>query len=248
MNVVIAGASQGVGMALCKNYLSKSDSINVFGTYRNSMNQQMQALVNDYPDQMKWFEVNVEEEASFKSLKEQLSAFKVTALHRFINCIGALQIDGLIAEKKVEEIELVNLKKSFLANSFPTIMFAKYLKDFFRHKDYAVFAAVSAKVGSISDNSLGGWYSYRASKTALNMFIKNLSLEFKRLGPDKFVVTIHPGTTDTRLSEPFMSIASKKYKIHTPAETADNLINVFENLKNEDQGAFLNYDHSHLSW
>jgi hypothetical protein len=80
------------------------------------------------------------------------------------------------------------------------------------------------------------------------MFIKNLSLEFKRLGPEKYVITIHPGTTQTRLSEPFMALAAKKYTIHSPLESAENLMKVFENLKPENQGQFLNYDHSVLPW
>ncbi len=248
MNVVIAGASQGIGLALCRNYLLKDKSVTIYGTYRNSVNNDMKTLSTEFGDKVNWVEVDIDKESGYKSLQDQLAANDVTEVHRFINCIGALEIDGLKAEKKVEDIELENLKQSFLVNSFPTIMFAKYLKDFFRHKEYAVFAAISAKVGSITDNSLGGWYSYRASKTALNMFIQNLSLEFKRLGPKKYVVAIHPGTTDTRLSEPFKSLASKKYKIHSPDETAKNLLNVFENLKDSDQGSFLSYDHSHLPW
>lgn len=248
MVIVVAGASQGIGLSLCNSYL-ESDSKNiVFGTYRDQITNPMKELTKKFPDQIHWTELNITDEQSYLQLKDEILAKGYTAIHRFVSCIGALQIQGLVAERKIEDVTLENMQHSFLINSIPTMLFAKYLKDFFKHKERAVFAAVSAKVGSISDNTLGGWYSYRASKTALNMFIKNLSLEFKRLGPEKYVISIHPGTTATRLSEPFLTVAAKKYKIHSPDETAMNLMNVFENLKPEDQGQFLNYDHTVLPW
>lgn len=248
MNIVIAGASQGLGFGLTKIYLNKNLENIVIGTYRNQLNTEMQDLLAEFPDRLHWIKLDISDEASYLNLKTQIQELGVSEVHRFINCIGALQIDGLIAERRLEEITLDNLQKSFLVNSIPTLIFAKYLKDFFKHKNNAVFAAISAKVASLSDNSLGGWYSYRGSKTALNMFIKNLSLEFKRLGPEKYAVSIHPGTTQTRLSEPFMKAAEKKYKIHNVDETAENIFNVLENLKPEDQGQFLNYDHTVLPW
>ncbi len=248
MVVVIAGSSQGLGLALCQSYLSINDSNIVFGTYRHRVTDEMLMLSQKHPTRMQWVELEIDSEASFENLKTILISNGVVHIQRFINCIGALQIEGLVAERRVEEVTLENMQKSFLINSIPTMLFAKHLKDFFKHKDYAVFAAISAKVASLDDNSLGGWYSYRASKTALNMFIKNLSLEFKRLGPEKYVISVHPGTTQTRLSEPFMAAAAKKYKIHTPAESAENLLKVFENLKPENQGQFLNYDHTVLPW
>ncbi len=248
MNVIIAGASQGLGLSLCRVYLKNNSQAVVLGTYRTDINTDMADLAQEFPDRIYWQKLNVETEESFLNLKQAVMNLGWTHLHRVINCIGALQIEGLVAERRVEEVTLENLTKSFLVNSSPTLLLAKYLKDLFKHKEYGVFAAISAKVASISDNSLGGWYSYRASKTALNMIIKNLSLEFKRLGQDKYVITIHPGTTQTRLSEPFMKAAEKKYKIHTPLESAENIYNVIENLKPENQGQFLNYDNTTLPW
>lgn len=248
MNVIIAGASQGLGFSLCQIYLKNYPESKIIGTYRNEINSNMADLANQHPNRMYWFKLNIENEESFLNLNHYILNLGWSQISRVINCIGALQIEGLVAERKVEEVTLKNIEKSFLVNSAPTLMLAKYLKDLFKHKDYAVFAAISAKVASIADNSLGGWYSYRASKTALNMIIKNLSLEFKRLGPEKYVVTLHPGTTQTRLSEPFMKAAEKKYKIHSSIESAENIYNVIENLKPENQGQFLNYDGTLLPW
>jgi NAD(P)-dependent dehydrogenase (short-subunit alcohol dehydrogenase family) len=248
MNIIIAGASQGIGFALVKKYLQSFDDSFVVGTYRNTLNDEMKNLSKQFGSRLKWLELDISSDTNFDKFRTEILNLGLLQIDRFVNCIALLQSEGLIAERKIEEVSLENLNKSFMVNTVPTALFAKYLKEFFKHKSYSVFAAISAKVASLGDNSLGGWYSYRASKTALNMLIKNLSLEFKRLGPEKYVIAVHPGMTQTRLSEPFMKAAEKKYKIHSPTETADNLFVVFENLKPEHQGAFVNYDMTLLPW
>ena len=90
----------------------------------------------------------------------------------------------------------------------------------------SIFASISAKVGSISDNYLGGWYSYRASKAALNQIIKTSSIEQKRFNKNLIMVSVHPGTVNTRLSKPFIG----KRKVQTPSEAAIKIINLLETL------------------
>ncbi len=104
------------------------------------------------------------------------------------------------------------------------------------HKDKrAVFAALSAKVGSIPDNHLGGWYAYRASKVALNMMIKNASIKMGRRYKQAVIGGLHPGTVDSNLSKPFQSHA-KVGKIFTPDYAAEKLISVLEDLSPDDSG------------
>jgi NAD(P)-dependent dehydrogenase (short-subunit alcohol dehydrogenase family) len=110
----------------------------------------------------------------------------------------------------------------------------------------SVFATISAKVGSISDNRLGGWYAYRASKAALNMFIKNIAIEFARNKKKIILLSLHPGTTKTELSEPFTK--NTKYQLHTPIETAKNLLSVIENKTLDDSGKFFSWDGEELPW
>lgn len=105
----------------------------------------------------------------------------------------------------------------------------------------SVFAAISARVGSISDNQLGGWYAYRASKAALNMFIKTASVETKRLNPNAVIVGVHPGTVDSHLSEPFQARVPQG-KLFTPEYSAEKLIEVFDSLNMEDSGKCFAWD------
>lgn len=104
---------------------------------------------------------------------------------------------------------------------------------------------LSAKVGSISDNHLGGWYSYRMSKAALNMLVKNLSLEVARLNPSACIVSVHPGTTDTPLSEPFQGNLPDG-QLQTAEHTAQRLLKVCDALTPQLSGALLNWDASVL--
>jgi NAD(P)-dependent dehydrogenase (short-subunit alcohol dehydrogenase family) len=100
-------------------------------------------------------------------------------------------------------------------------------------------------VGSLEDNGLGGWYSYRMSKAALNMFIRNLSIEWSRKAPGSVVVAQHPGTTDSRLSEPFQAGIAEG-KLYTREQTAERLVNVMRGLTPEQNGRLLHWDGSVL--
>ena len=102
-------------------------------------------------------------------------------------------------------------------------------------------AALSAKVGSISDNRLGGWYSYRASKAALNMIVKCASIEMQRRNKESIVVGLHPGTVDSALSKPFQSNIQPN-SIFTPEHSVSQMINVLDNLTSLDTGKCFSYD------
>ena len=109
----------------------------------------------------------------------------------------------------------------------------------------AVFATLSAKVGSISDNHIGGWYAYRASKAALNQLVRTASVEVARRNGDAICLALHPGTVETRLSEPF---AKRGLKVRTPAEAAAGLIDVIHQAEPKDNGTFRHADGSVLPW
>jgi NAD(P)-dependent dehydrogenase (short-subunit alcohol dehydrogenase family) len=127
-----------------------------------------------------------------------------------------------------------------------TPLLAKHFFELLKHKKPSVFAAISAKVGSIQDNQMGGWYGYRASKAALNMFLKNIALEFERRNAKTLVLALHPGTTVTELSKPF--IAKTKYTLHTPEQTADNLLAVINEQDISSNKRFLSWDQTELPW
>jgi NAD(P)-dependent dehydrogenase (short-subunit alcohol dehydrogenase family) len=104
-----------------------------------------------------------------------------------------------------------------------------------------VFAALSARVGSISDNRLGGWASYRASKAALNMLLRTAAIEHQRRRPESIVVALHPGTVDTRLSAPFQR-GVPEGKLFTPTYAVDRLLHVIDGLRPTDTGGFFAWD------
>ncbi len=119
-------------------------------------------------------------------------------------------------------------------------MLAKHLLPLLRHGERSVFASISAKLGSIGDNKLGGWYGYRASKAALNMLMRTAAIEYKRSCPKALIVTLHPGTTDTRLSRPFQKNVSAE-KLFSVERTVTQLLAVIEQLQEGDSGQFFSW-------
>lgn len=143
-------------------------------------------------------------------------------------------------EKSLRDINIDNLTQVFQVNSFVTPLWAKYLKKKFSKESPSIFATLSAMVGSIEENEIGGWYGYRASKTALNMFVKTISIEFERSRLKTSVVAIHPGTTKTELSQNFLK--GIKHKVWEPKGAAQNILNVLEKCPEEGTGLFKNWD------
>jgi NAD(P)-dependent dehydrogenase (short-subunit alcohol dehydrogenase family) len=123
----------------------------------------------------------------------------------------------------------------------------KQVQPLLKHADRSILATISAKVGSIGDNQLGGWYGYRASKTALNMFIRTTAIEYKRICPQAILVALHPGTTDTKLSLPFQRNVPPE-KLFSVDRTVSQLLNVIDNLALTDSGEFFAWDGSRLPW
>lgn len=148
-------------------------------------------------------------------------------------------------EKTIGQLDSAQLAQRLHSN---VIIPAQYLRALLRYltcTPQVKVLVLSAKVGSITDNRLGGWYSYRMSKAALNMLVKNLSLEVARLNPSACIVTLHPGTTDTPLSEPFQTNLPQG-QLQTAAQTAQRLLQVRDVLTPGHSGTLLNWDASVL--
>ena len=147
----------------------------------------------------------------------------------------------------VRHIDPAFFLESMRINTLPTLLLAKHLHDKFRHGRPAVVATVSARVGSIEDNRLGGWFSYRASKAALNMCLKTLAIEWRRSLPNVAVAALHPGTTDTALSRPFQSNVPIG-QLFTPGQSVASMLDVLDGLNSADSGQFLAFDGEKLPW
>lgn len=153
---------------------------------------------------------------------------------------GILHGEGFMPEKSLEAINLNQLLATFQANTFgPALVLQQFLPLLTAG---GVFAVLSAKVGSIGDNRLGGWYSYRASKAALNMLIKTVAIETARRWPGKRLVALHPGTVTSNLSKPFRPQA------RPPREAAADMLRVLEGLGANDSGGFFSYSGERLPW
>ena len=148
-------------------------------------------------------------------------------------------------EKTYKNIDLTFMKKNFEINVMGPALIMKHFLPLLDTDQKSIFATLSAKVGSISDNRYGGWYSYRASKAALNQMIKTASIELKMKNKNAVCVAIHPGTVTSKLSKPFQK---DNLKIQSNKESAKNIVQVMTNLKINDSGLFFDWSGDIINW
>jgi NAD(P)-dependent dehydrogenase (short-subunit alcohol dehydrogenase family) len=246
-NVLIVGASQGIGLGFVRKLLQDGKSAKIYATYRcQESAAELLGLANESPESLCCLEVDVTEERQIGEAASRIGQ-EVGKLHLVINCAGLLHEGSLKPEKSLKQINPEHLLRYFQVNSIASLLLAKHLLPLFRHQEKSLLAAISAKVGSIGDNQLGGWYGYRASKAALNMFLRNVALEYRRTSPKTIVVLLHPGTTDTRLSQPFQKNVPPG-KLFPVERTVSQLLEVMDNLGEGDSGEFFSWDGSRLPW
>ena len=234
-NYLIFGANRGIGLALVKKLCHEN---NVIACYRTEdRSDDLLSLKG-----VKTYKIDPLVESEYKGLVDFIGNEKIDVV---INCIGLLTFENA-PEKSFRHIDLETMTKLFQVNSFITPLIAKNIYKNLSRDTQSVFATLSAKVGSIEDNKIGGWYSYRASKTALNMFMKNLSNEFKLLKIPCTFLSIHPGTTRTELSENYLKgISHTVWGVH---DTAGHILEVISQAKKYESGAFVNWDGAVLPW
>lgn len=159
---------------------------------------------------------------------------------------GLLWSDSLVPEKRTESLSPQGLLTAFNANVLVSAACLQHLSGQLKRDSALTFMAVSAKVGSISDNRLGGWHAYRASKAALNMLVKTTAIEWQRRFPNSCLAAYHPGTTDSGLSQPFQQRVPQD-QLKSPVQAAQCLIDILDNQVSPSQSGYLwNWDGSHL--
>jgi len=243
---LVIGAGHGIGCALVQKLLVDCPHLKIFASYRlEAMSNELQMLSKIYSDRLEIIPLDPTNETQLQKLSTSLMK-KNIELNLVINSVGVLHDEKLSPEKSLRSFDPVAFLEVIRVNSLVTPLMAKHFEKNLNKTTNSGFVALSAKVGSIGDNQLGGWYSYRASKAALNMLIKNISIEFKRSKNKCVVLAIHPGTTETQLSSPF--IASTNYKIHSPIETASNILSVINQRDLTHTGMFLNWDGMEIKW
>ena len=156
---------------------------------------------------------------------------------------GALEIDGAGPEKSLSALDPAVMVQSYMINAVGPAMLLKHFVELLPRNGRSVFATLSARVGSIGDNRLGGWYSYRASKAALNQLMHSAAIEVARKRPEAVILCLHPGTVATKLTSGF----ARKHT-HAPEEAAARLLDVIDASGPERSGGFFAYDGSEIVW
>ena len=244
---MVIGANRGIGLALTAAQLRDPRVTRVIATHRQGADlQQLSLLSQQHGEKLSLHALdvvdgrNLEEFGRF--LKQQQGGIDLT-----IHAAGILHEENVQPEKSFMHCRPDSLMRMFEVNSIGPLMVAGKLLTSQPRQRHFKFAVLSAMVGSIGDNRLGGWYGYRASKAALNQFIKTLAIECRIKYPNAALVAIHPGTTDTELSRPYQN-SVKPGKLYTPEQTASRILNVIDSTGPERSGEFLNWDGNPIPW
>jgi NAD(P)-dependent dehydrogenase (short-subunit alcohol dehydrogenase family) len=221
---LVIGSSGTIGTAFVDLLNSNPSCSEVVGVHRHSE-----------------FPIDYQDLESIESCADALT--QKAPFQLIINTVGVLHTDKWMPEKKLDDLNSEQLIELMKVNTIGPALTIRHFSKLLDPQN-SIMVTLSAKVGSIEDNRLGGWYSYRASKAALNMLVKTASIEWARTKPNTALIAMHPGTVNSKLSKPF-----RGEQIGRPAnQAALNMFEVIENLKKEDSGSFLSYSGEKLPW
>jgi NAD(P)-dependent dehydrogenase (short-subunit alcohol dehydrogenase family) len=232
---VVIGASGGIGAALLAQVANDPRFASVLALSRSA------AAVDD--PCIARGTIDVTDEASVAAAAAHARALGTVRL--VIVASGLLHGAGVRPEKHWGALTGDTLARMFAVNSIGPALAAKHFLPLLPREGRSVFAAISARVGSIEDNRLGGWYAYRASKAALNMLLKTFAIELARRAPEAVCIGLHPGTVDTRLSKPFQEGVAPG-RLFTPAQSAAHLMQVIDQVSAADSGGVFAWDGSRV--
>jgi len=244
----VQGAGQGLGLAFTKVLLSHGIADRVYASFRSPIpSLELVNLANQYPERLHLISLDVTIEDSISGAVQQIER-RSSQIHIMINCAGVLHGLGLKGpEKRLNDLDNQTLLAYFKTNTIGPALMLKHFTSLFPSKGRVLIGNISARVGSIGENHLGGWYGYRASKAAQNMITKTASIELSRKNADLICVGLHPGTVKTQLSAPFRKRIEPGH-ILSPEESATKLINLLLSLSPKDTGLFFSHDGQILSW
>lgn len=223
LNIVVG--SGGIAQALVVEIIKKGERVLML----SRRSPKIEGVVHRYLD--------LEDENSIAAAFVDLT----DSVSKVIVCTGLLHGQSSWGpERQWADLDPEILIKYFKVNTIGPALVAKYAMPILPKNEPSVFCAFSARVSSVSDNRLGGWYGYRSSKTALNMIIKNLAIEARRKRPNCIVAGYHPGTVNTKLSKPFQR-GVKPEKLFSPEFAAQSCLKVIDKLQISDSGNLLDW-------
>jgi NAD(P)-dependent dehydrogenase (short-subunit alcohol dehydrogenase family) len=224
---VVVGASGGIGRAMCGALAANGFPGTVIGLSRASEPA-----------------IDLLDEASIEAAARHVASLGQPLRFVFL-ATGFPHDDVQRPERSLRDIAAAHMSKAYALNTIGPALVLKHFTPLLPREGRSVVATLSAKVGSIGDNHLGGWHSYRASKAALNQVIHTAAIELKRSRPEAICVALHPGTVDTKLSAPFSKAG---LNVRPPEVAAGELLEVIEGLTTEDSGGFFDYAGWPLPW
>jgi NAD(P)-dependent dehydrogenase (short-subunit alcohol dehydrogenase family) len=223
---VIFGAGGGIGSALTEVLRAGGQFENVIGFSRTTP-----------PEIDLLYEASLERAARLASATGEMRLV--------IDATGFLHDEMQVPEKSWYELDAAKLSRSFALNAIGPALLMKHVLPLLPREGKAVFATLSARVGSIADNRLGGWYAYRASKAALNQLVRTAAVELARVRPEALCIALHPGTVATPLSAPF---AKTGLQVQEPLDAAHRLLAVLNGLAVDASGGFFDWRGERIPW
>ncbi|PKU77861.1 uncharacterized protein LOC110092780 [Dendrobium catenatum] len=252
---MVQGASRGIGLEFVRQLLEKSNKGHVIATCRNPGGAtNLLELKEKFGDRLKVLPLDVTDESTIEaaatSVKESYGSINL-----LINTSGVLSIPKILQpETTLSKLEKSSLMLTYEINAVGPVLVVKHMWPLLRagggsgtDRELAVVANLSARVGSIGDNRLGGWHSYRSSKTALNQLTKTISVELARRKDPIICILLHPGTVDTDLSKPFQKNVPPS-KLFTREFSVQKLLSIINNVKGSDNGKFYDWDGLEIPW
>ena len=241
---LVIGASGGIGSALCAAW-QRDGAERVIGVSRNPVPD---ALAHG-PGDLEWYQTEYSADSIARCAQRIVTdtASAGLAVTRICICNGILHDGDIRPEKRLEQLDADHIMRVIEANSITPVLWLKSLLPLLAGKQRCVIAAFSARIGSIGDNRSGGWYSYRASKAALNMFMQSASIEMARRYPQAKLVAFHPGTTDTALSRPFQANVKREDLLQADY-VADALVGIMNTIQADGKLSFIDWEGKSIEW
>lgn len=236
---IIVGANGGIGRALAQHILDHHPHAQVTAVVRDAATLPLQ-------HERLSLETCDHSDAAITRVCDNVSQ-RTGSVRAIYLCTGILHSATLAPEKRLEQFDQQAFEEVMNVNAALPLRWLEQCLPLIKQSEQVCFAAISARVGSISDNKLGGWYSYRASKAALNMLLQTAAVECQRRAKQLKLLAFHPGTTNTALSEPFQANVPEG-KLFSPAFVAERLYTLSMQLEADGTLSFLDWDAQAIDW
>lgn len=239
--MLIIGANSEIAKALAE-YTRDFTNTQLIVVSRNIEFYQQEKFATDNV-----IHINNYQEQEIHSVVASIKQMTDTDIAHVFICHGVLHNNNCQPEKRLDDFSAQGFSEIITANTITPMLWLKHLIPILANKNDCKITLFSARVGSISDNKLGGWYSYRASKAAMNMLIKSAAVELARKAKNIKLISFHPGTTDTPLSKPFQKNVPKG-KLFTAEFVAEQLVKVVDNTTFDGEASFLDWQGKTIPW